>query len=367
MKPKFILLNNDGTIDTVKQKDSFSLDDVKYVAIPIIGYNTHILLKPKKLMKFKRATIVYTLSAIAMDHIGYSDDEDLMEAFETKTIVLDNIIDLYNLMHSLSRISYANQFYNNFFTDSKSTNMMLYISSMSVTLYDSKNKVIYEKSLEPDLDYDDIWFSAYPVVSEFKEIIKLCTKDVCGKDTILQIADNRWDITLRKNNNGIVGLPLSLSDSVMFLDPSQFKILNHVTNVEYSVVIYSAKEDIIEKITKQLSNHIYAISDISDFINDTLIANCEIWEDFGDILSVYRNKPEQFVELVTYLPQIYRSIFLMFQTYMCNDMIFDIIINLVFTLEKDGREYNFSIAGNGNNIQTLDVITAKIFSMLYAN
>lgn len=356
------VLNEDGSIRTVKYTNRSAIEDSKYVLIPIEGYGTHIAIKSSKFVQFKRAVVKFRISVYDTNTDGdsyiFRNPYGILKKSYNETVKeCGTPIEFYNLMHSISRIDYGNLIYDEYYDNQWYTNTFIYISYLEVTLYGSNNDILFQKKAVMAPSKDEIWHNDL-VIEKFDSIYKTITSKLFKHGNFLDVYKDKWEIRNFKCN-GLMGIFLKNTDSISFMDPKIYNLFSKITSASYEIIIYTASPSSIQSISDIINKEKFT-SYIKEYNLFAIARDYKNIELHQDVLSM--NTPAQLIEFINYIPQIHRTIEMIYNTPILPNLEFDTIINLKIALSH--LEKSFVMTGNRYNIQTLEELTLKLCELI---
>ena len=230
MENNIILLNRNKTVKVIKNEKKIFKNDCKYLLIPVLcaESNCFIMIKNKELLDFSYADISVTLRYYAFE------PEDSLP-FNRVDKRVSSITDLINFIHSIDRIDFVNYVMNFTVWD---VGYEVRIEEFSITLY--KDDVItYSLSLH---GYDA---NSYNLMDRLEDLYETANRKFMmpKENDFLIIKNNKWELSNRIIPNSVVGLSLSPSQSIYFIESDEYKELyGLVKDVTYSGYVYNVKE-----------------------------------------------------------------------------------------------------------------------------
>ena len=105
-----ILMKNNLNVEIIKEKNFKYEKDIDYVVIPLNSYdieNGFIIVEANKYMEFDYCDIRVKMSNVMYEHYNNEDPIEI-GIMENMAVRLNSLIDLYNYIHSFSKIEFIN-------------------------------------------------------------------------------------------------------------------------------------------------------------------------------------------------------------------------------------------------------------------
>lgn len=341
-----ILLNNDLSIDIVKEKKFKYKKNIDFVLIPMNSYdmdNTFIVVEANKYMNFDYCDVSMRVNIICYDHNdGYSLYDNVVDG---ETVRMESIIELYNYIHSLDKFDFVNSV-----MAGNLENMVSYsydVIDFSIKMYKDNNvtfEYVYSKyddkinSNSTNYDYFEANFSE--IYKKLKKIYKSISNIMSSRDLI--------DINLKKNNwrlldgmkiknvpkNNLYGIHLARTNSFYFIEPENYlKIYDKNSSVYLTIDIYDENND------KKID--LYEVEMYNNY--DDLLDTMEWYDHITIYLDIFTT-----LEIIIYFKYLFMSMVLLF-----SDIIDTEAFNAVFSIKNSSDIINYYDKRNLPSIKEL--------------
>jgi len=368
MDTKLVLLNRNGKCKVVSNTKDIDVDKVKYILIPLKGFETHIMLKPNNYLNFTKAHIKYTIEIVS----GMYEDEYESEILENVDIDVDNVIDFYSLIHSLNRIEYSNSFISECDVCNIFEGSYLHVKNINITLY-IDDKVIYHINVNSTPCVNSLIVEHYGLFDKIKPVYDTF-KNKGNK--YLCIKNNRWVLVDTPEKDSLVGIYLDNTESLYIIPDDVLSMLSIVSSIEYRKCIFSASSEQnnkdITKINKLIKNQTITEIDLDEFVDLKYI---DLFIDSESMIEVSKSSDmftnnipyiQQFIEFFAYIKStVINNTFIFEKLYgdPINDY-FDMIIrvNIYITISKS-RGGKFTVFVNKNTNISLEWILKRLFDV----
>jgi hypothetical protein len=212
--------------------------------------------------------------------------------FNTIEKRITSIVELINFIHSIDRINYVNSISNFYITDH---NVTIQLSEFSIVLY--KNNTITFSINTAESHNKKV---ALDELSKIYEVINNNFTNEKEYYSYLIIKDNMWKFGDKIPNNSLVGLNLSLSNSVYFIRSEQYEELKYVIK------------------GMNYNGDIYNINQLNKLIGEDFECESYYYTFDGDL----RNK-ELVIEFLIYTNYIYNTLLVLYNDILYNYDKFD--------------------------------------------
>ena len=253
MKDKSVKLLNG--MKPVTEED---LKDCKYVLVPIIEYGIdgYIMIEPNDQMIFTKATVDYQLCV----RDSSIDDEYAEYVIEDPKFIPDeycmfpihkevgNIIELYNVLHSINKLEYVNYIYNKEAYDSE---VFYDITYFRIEIFNRDDRIYgkeighinpQEYGIVDDMS-QTVYISFPNLLESIEDIynIKLSDTNYCD---FLCISNDMWSIKQEKDltEYDMIGVALCQSSSLFFINKPIFALLDGLDRLEINMNIFNRGE-----------------------------------------------------------------------------------------------------------------------------
>lgn len=223
---KIILLNKDHSIQIVKENKFKYNKNIKYVLIPIVEFdiNSYLMLKPNKYMEFTKASVEISM---IYTNVDIYNDEFYRDEFPKQKKEFTSLIEFYNYIHTIDRLSYINHIINCQFSYEKNLEIMN-IKEINIILYNNKD-IIYKLNFinELSIEFEEVMDeSIKDIKSIIKDIYKCKNKDLSEKILYISDHNNQWALKDDIKEDGIYTINLFHTNLLYFLDKNTITFLN---------------------------------------------------------------------------------------------------------------------------------------------
>lgn len=334
MRNNIILLYNDGTTE-IKDERKITKDDIKHSQFLLVRVSSiedsasknFILVNPSQYLLFNKAVIQYQIEINIEGYKKSSKEKDSKcndllsndliplepdhHSHKLKPIQVEteSITDVCNLLTCINRLMILNGILSN---NDAAMDICVNVSYFRVVLSNSKDKIIYDEFIDNALklfpsnisnmtknmlSFNNmiVQDSSYEIRKQFEDLIDPeILSHACGKyimhDSYLFLSHkNTWYITDSVKKKGLIGAPLKMSGTILFLTLNELK--NYMKYDSYMIGYHVCKcpsEKWHQKITELIENGEYERMKL--YIND------ESYDKFNNVIakSISKNDPTFF-------------------------------------------------------------------------
>ena len=341
MKTKKIFLCYSNGVMKQKKETKITYDDIincDYFMIPINAMNDcYTLIKPSKYLKFTNGIVSYRLCRIYTDYNDYNKCS--YEPVYEVTTTVTSICDLIGLVNSIDKITIANYI----LSEDYDYLFNIGIMKMKIILFDNK-KVIYDEEYNIENDVIMAEFDPYRITKIFR---KIYDGTICGsimlndKYFIVTQKQNclKWSISELYKSSGLIGVPLTSSNTLVFCTFYQVDVLCKFDALEIYVCVYYEKNKFIGEVSELIvngENHYTIEKKLSDA--------CDVFMDSHQLDRFSYGRPwTRFLEVITHS---FFTFILIHSTY---NILYGNIVNENTDENDDTISYN-------NNLFDFDVV-----------
>ena len=235
-----VVLYKDHHYDSMPSNEFIYSKDMKYILIPISDIDGHIMIKANEYMTFDKASISYSLQPRRID---WEEDEMEVSPMETVDVECTDIVELYNYIHTLYKLSYSDYVLHKTF---KENDMVFDIGRFHIRLY-KNNQIIFEIDYGMDLDCDEFIAAASDdsACRELKEMLKpIFSSPKSLYETskhILIFKNNRWKMIKRSEADShekvLCGVPMLYSSTMYFCPIEEFNLYDEFISHFYTTIV----------------------------------------------------------------------------------------------------------------------------------
>lgn len=283
-----------------------------------------MVVEPTKSLLFSKAIIKYQIKIEGLYTKNENkNNENYIHYLEPIKVETDSLSDLCNLVGNIDKLILLNLFTVN----NQIPNLFgIQIAYFGIKLYDSKGKMFYDKfyhdnkSFErymikgKDFDISSCAALSYTVRRRFENLLdpsplsyivaKSHNGIITPNHSFLFLADDQsWSITNYDDRNGLIGIPLKLSNTITFCTDSELKnimkyekscvtytihdgINNHQLHELITEVLESAEYDKIENFCYNIEYDVISYKDINKVKSDERYLLLDILSNIGYIIDM---------------------------------------------------------------------------------
>ena len=288
---RVIVLYSDGTL---KNKNEYNLtkNDIKFsdylmIHTDIDNPENFILVESSKYHLFSKAVIDYQLSVVCSDDADL--EFDLLDPIHMET---DSLTDLINCINNIDRFNVPN----NLIIDRWSGDgVYTSIEFLSIILYDNNGNVIYDSIYDGRNKYSHQYMS-FKITKHFKQIYSgNISNDLYRNKEFIYINKNKWEISDSSLGYTLIGIPLSMSNTFIFINQDTYIRLSKYKRYRISAMVYYSKQSTIADISEGIVN---GDDEVYKTIDDLINTDSEIYID--NVIDDYINSIKDLLDFVCF-------------------------------------------------------------------